>query len=121
MTQHRIMNQAFKKPEAASSGNMEADKQNLMQIKHLTEAIRKLKVVQQIKYDSMRIKLERQLEEERQKFSQNQALWEQLAEAEKREQIVQQELTIVKNNNIHYERLIEKLYGQLSHLQKQKD
>lgn len=47
-------------------------------------------------------------------------MWESLAEAEKREQITQQELAITKNNLIHYERLIEKLYSQLEHLNNQK-
>ena len=46
----------------------------------------------------------------------NASLWEQLAESQKREQITRQELELTKQNLTHYEKLIEKLYSQLEHL-----
>jgi len=51
----------------------------------------------------------------------NANLWEQLAESQKREQITRQELELTKQNLTHYEKLIEKLYSQLEHLNQQKE
>jgi len=48
------------------------------------------------------------------------ALWDQLAEAEKREQITKQELSLTKLSLASYEKLIEKLQGQLENLSNEK-
>lgn len=63
---------------------------------------------------------ERELAELKLKLTQNQGLWDSLAESEKREQITAQELALTKQNLTHYERLIEKLYTQLEHINNQK-
>ena len=47
-------------------------------------------------------------------------MWDQLAEVEKREQITKQELSLTKLSLASYEKLIEKLQGQLENLNSQK-
>jgi hypothetical protein len=49
-------------------------------------------------------------------MTQNQVIWDQLAESEKREQITRQELEVARRNLNSYENLIDKLHGQLEHL-----
>lgn len=61
-------------------------------------------------------KHERELKEQKEQLTQNGHLWEQLAQAEKREQITRQELELTKQNLTHYEKLIERLHGKLEHL-----
>lgn len=57
---------------------------------------------------------------QRAQLTSNAALWDQLAEAEKREQITKQELNLTKLSLASYEKLIEKLQGQLENLNNQK-
>lgn len=63
---------------------------------------------------------EKELANQRAQLTSNAALWDQLAEAEKREQITKQELTLTKLSLASYEKLIEKLQGQLENLNNQK-
>ena len=77
----------------------------------LTQFIRKQKMFFRFKLMFMQEKHDKELAAQKAKLTQNMGLWESLAESEKREQITQQELTITKNNLMHYERLIEKLYS----------
>ena len=65
-------------------------------------------------------KHERELYNQRQQLTSNACLWEQLAEAEKREQIMRQELYYTQQSLASYEKLIEKLQAQLENLQNQK-
>ena len=88
----------------------------MSEILHLTKVIRKHKIFHMLKMVVAQERHEKELNRQKEKLSMNQSLWESLAEAEKREQITQQELAITKNNLINYERLIEKLYSQLEHL-----
>lgn len=63
---------------------------------------------------------EKELANQRAQLTSNAALWDQLAEAEKREQITKQELNLTKLSLASYEKLIEKLQGQLENLNSQK-
>jgi hypothetical protein len=54
---------------------------------------------------------EKELANQRAQLTSNAALWDQLAEAEKREQITKQELNLTKLSLASYEKLIEKLQG----------
>ena len=54
---------------------------------------------------------DRELAALNEKVTDNKALWAQLAEAEKREQITKQELQATKMSLASYEKLIEKLQG----------
>ena len=63
---------------------------------------------------------EKELANQRAQLTSNAALWDQLAEAEKREQITKQELNLTKLSLASYEKLIEKLQGQLESLNSQK-
>lgn len=89
-------------------------------ILHLTKQFRKQKLFHAFCTTVKQLRHDQELAKMREKMTQNTNFWEQLAEAEKREQITAQELQITKNNLIHYQKLIEKLYQQLSHLEKQK-
>jgi len=61
---------------------------------------------------------EKELANQRAQLTSNAALWDQLAEAEKREQITKQELTLTKLSLASYEKLIEKLQGELENKMK---
>lgn len=63
---------------------------------------------------------EKELATQRAQLTSNAALWDQLAEAEKREQITKQELSLTKLSLASYEKLIEKLQGELENLNNQK-
>ena len=82
--------------------------------------MRKYKVLTMMKGVLAAERHERELANQRAQLTSNAALWDQLAEAEKREQITKQELTLTKLSLASYEKLIEKLQGQLENLNSQK-
>lgn len=82
--------------------------------------MRKYKVLTMMKGVLAAERHERELANQRAQLTSNAALWDQLAEAEKREQITKQELTLTKLSLASYEKLIEKLQGQLENLNNQK-
>lgn len=94
--------------------------QNYEEILALERRIRKLKVLGMMKEVVRQEKHDKEIAELKQKLTMNATLWEQLAESQKREQITRQELELTKQNLTHYEKLIEKLYSQLEHLNNQK-
>ena len=68
------------------------DVESRSEILALHRFIRKYKVLHQMKEVLQQEKHERELHNQRQQLTSNACLWEQLAEAEKREQIMRQEL-----------------------------
>ena len=63
------------------------DPELLSEIKYLTDSIRKHKILHMFKTAVAQEKHERELADQKQKLTQNQGLWDSLAEAEKREQV----------------------------------
>ena len=94
--------------------------ENYQEILRLQKTIRQMKDEQMMKDVINTEKYERDMAEMQQKLTMNSSLWEQLAESQKREQITRSELELTKQNLTHYEKLIEKLYSQLEHLNNQK-
>lgn len=92
----------------------------MREINGLNRFIRLQKHFTQLKEVILREKHERELALQRKTLSANAGLWEQLAEAEKREAIVRQELYIAQQNNQTYEKIISKLQHQLESLQGEK-
>lgn len=92
----------------------------LEEILRLNDTIRKMRYWNMIRNVTAHERQERELANQRAQLTSNAALWDQLAEAEKREQITKQELNLTKLSLASYVKLIEKLQGQLESLNNQK-
>jgi len=96
------------------------EEESMKEINALNRFIRLFKVFTKLKEVIATEKHERELALQRQTLSSNAGLWDQLAEAEKREAIVRQELYISQQNNQTYEKIISKLQHQLETIQSEK-
>jgi len=66
-----------------------------------------------LKFQTSKLKYEDELEILRKKLTSNQALWEQLEEADKRSKILQQELIFTQKSLSQCEKIIDKLKDEL--------
>jgi hypothetical protein len=83
-------------------------------------ALRNQKNFMRMKEIMMKEKHEREIFNLKQQLTSNQCLWEQLAESEKREQIMRQELFFTQQSLATWEKIIEKMQNQLEMLQNQR-
>ena len=96
------------------------DQEAVREINSLSRFFRRYKMFQRFKELVQREKYERDLQIQKEKLTSNQCLWEQLGEAEKRENIIRQELYFAQQNLSTYEKIIGKLQHQLETLQNEK-
>ena len=73
-------------------GNGYYEEETMKEINSLNRYIRKFKIFSKLKEVIAREKHEKELFNQRKRLTSNECLWEQLAEAEKRENIIRQEL-----------------------------
>lgn len=85
------------------------EEKQMQEINALNKFIRKYKVFTKLKEVVQREKHEKELFNQKKKLTSNECLWEQLGEAEKRENIIKQELYFAQQNLTTYEKIIGKL------------
>lgn len=86
----------------------------------LHRALRNQKNFMKMKEIMMKEKHEREVYNLKQQLTSNQCLWEQLAESEKREQIMKRELFFTQQSLATCEKIIEKMQSKLETLQNQR-
>ena len=90
------------------------------EIVQLHRALRNQKNFMRMKEIMMKEKHEREIFNLKQQLTSNQCLWEQLAESEKREQVMRQELFFTQQSLATCEKIISKMQSQLEVLQNQR-
>lgn len=76
---------------------------------HLHDKYRKLFIFNKVKEVTMKQNFQNQIQELNAKLSSNSMLWEQMAEAEKREHVLRQELVLTQQSLSNSEKVVEKL------------
>ena len=96
---------------------MERLKQSETEARHevlqLQNWIRQSRMLQKLKEAVQKQKFDYKMDNMRQQLSSNAVLWEQLAEAEKREKILKQELMKVQNENASQDKVLERLRDEM--------
>lgn len=110
-------NQSQKEDYGAYEPYMPSAREELVQ---LHRALRNQKNFMRMKEVMMKEKHEREIFNLKQQLTSNQALWEQLAESEKREAIMRQELFFTQQSLATCEKIISKMQTELEVLQNQR-